>query len=270
MDTHKGRYFASPEKNIRDLYLTYHNDYIENISKHLITLWSDSKKEEFVGCGGLISLTTKQKKIDLVLTAGHVVKDLLNTYTRIKIPINYSIFNSELLNNECFSIDINEKNCSINTKNDYSIIGGFSNLIEVNYEFLDLQNNINKPIENEKALIFGCLGKKVDKAIRKKLETGQDDITVYAFQMPTKIVAVQSDYFEIIFPKTIYFAINGNMDEIKEGHSPDPSGLSGSIVWSYSDKNRQQNPLGIIIEKTEYGIKCVRMDLILRDLLKAY
>jgi hypothetical protein len=270
MDTHKGRYLASPERNIRDLYLINHNDYINNISKYLITLWTDSRNEKFIGCGGLISLKTNLRKIDLILTAGHVIKDLLNTSTKIKIPINYSIFNSKSSNSECFSIHINEKNCSINTRNDYSIIGGFSNLSEANYEFLDLENNIDELIENKRALIFWCIGKKVDKAIRKKNETRQEDITVYAFQMPTRIITVQRDYFEVIFPKTMYFAINGNMDCISEGHFPDPSGLSGSIVWSYSDKNKQQKPLGIIIERSEYGIKCIRMDIILEDLLKAY
>jgi hypothetical protein len=270
MDTHKGRYFASPERDIRNLYLINHNGYIDNINKHLITLWADNRNEEFIGCGGLISLKIDLKKINLILTTGHVIRDLLTTSDKIKIPINYFIFNSKSLINECFSIGINEKNCSINTKNDYSIIGGFSNLIDVNYEFIDLKNSVTKPIKDEKALIFGCLGKKVDKAIRKKNDTYQDDITVYAFQMPTKIITVQRDYFEIIFPKTMYFAINGNMDDIKEGHSPDPSGLSGSIVWSYSNKNGQQNPLGIIIERSECGIKCTRMDIILEDLLKAY
>lgn len=272
MDTHKGRYFASPEKDIKNLYLKNHNEYIEGINKHFITLWDDSenKNEQFIGCGGLIRIKTNTKKIDLIITAAHVIDDLLRTSTKIKIPVNYLLSNYKSLNNECFSIIINEKNCSINMRNDYGIIGGFSNLEEVDYRFYNLENGINQPIKNEQAVIFGCFARKVDKAIRKKIETCEDDIIVYVFQMPTKVIAVQKNCFEILFPKTMYFAINGDMDNIKEGHAPDPSGLSGSIVWSYSEKNNRQKPLGIISERTEHGIKCIRMDLILNDLLKAY
>jgi hypothetical protein len=267
-DTKRGRYLSSIERDIKSQYLPSHNNYIEQISHTLIQIHDNSEK--FVGCGNLINIKYNQKSFDILITAAHNIDIVLSVNDKIKIPINYDNYNKYSSESICASLLLNKNNLYKNDRLDYAIICGFSNLRQENYQFININNNYDEPKLNQKVLIFGLLANRIDKAIWTKKTTGNENIPVYAFQLPTHVTNVKESHFNIFYPNTMYFKHNSDNSIINEGKAPpDISGLSGSLVWIYNSESSVPKIAGIIssgAEQDNNGIKCIRTDKILDDL----
>jgi hypothetical protein len=266
-DTTKNRYLAGIQKDFSKEYFENYNEYMSQIERTLVLLFNE--KEKMIGNGNLIECAIDgNKKIDFLITAAHVIEEALKESKKIKVPINYEIYNKYLQENNCAVLNLNEDNCFINRGLDYGIILGFSNLKNENYNFIPFDNNISSPLLNEHVLIFGINERRIKKSIRKSREMQNTNIPVYTLQLSTKIYKIDTNTFSIYYPTKMYFAIDGNFNNIMKGRPQDPHCLSGSLVWIYDKHIMNPKIVGLISEKTEdnQGIRCIRIDKILNDM----
>jgi hypothetical protein len=261
-DTSKGRYFASINKDLKNNYSVFHKQYIEFIERNMITIFD--YKEYFYGCGGLI----KYNGCNLLLTADHVISCIKqsNLDSKIKVPINY-INNLESKKQESLVSTISKDTYYGNSQYDFGVFLGFDSLKEDGYEFIELNNdNIGIPKNGNDILLIGIPDKRIVKAIHKTKHISDENVLVNGFQLPTIINKVTEIDFEISYPTTFYI-YNEDSDDVREARSPDPSGMSGSFIWSYNKNKYDLKLLGLVIEGVSEGIKCIRSDIIF-DTLK--
>jgi hypothetical protein len=227
------------------------------------------KKEEIIGNGNLIECTINDnQKGDFLITAEHVISEALKKEKKIKIPLNYEIYNKYSQESNCAILNLNENNCFVNKRLDYGVICGLSNLKNENYIFMPFDNIVSSPFLDEHVLVFGMNERRIRKSIGKSKAIGSINIPVYALQLSTKIYNIDTNTFIIHYPTTMYFSTDGNLNNIMEGRSQDPHCLSGSLVWVYDKYIASPKIVGLISEMAEdnQGIRCIRIDKILNDM----
>jgi len=267
----KGAYYASLDEKGNENYKNYeaHNRHIEIIEKCFSAIFDYN--QEFQGGGGLIEFKNKYEKapIYLIVTASHVVvecasvcENLKEEYC-IKIPISDSVKKDG--NGEFSSLYILplKNNISINKNLDLALIqltAGIEELKE-RYFTITYEDKFLHKIDQE-VLICSIPANRVRRATRKvfKSETC-NGIIVNTFQLPTKIVGIDGDFFDIAYPNQIYTMNEKCNFKPLEGKSPDPHGFSGSIVWDYSGNTVK--PLGIVIELKNGNIRCLSFNTII-------
>jgi hypothetical protein len=212
-DTTKDRYFAGVRKDFGNEYFGNYNEYISQIGKTLVLLFNE--KEEMIGNGNLIECDINDnQKVNFLITAEHVIDEALKISNKIKIPINYEIYNKYSKESECAVLELNNNNCFINKELDYGLILGFSNLKNENYNFIPFDNNVCSPFMDEHILIFGMNERRIRKSIRKSRENKNINIPVYALQLTTEIYSIDINTFLIHYPTNMYFAKDRNFNNI--------------------------------------------------------
>lgn len=261
-DTSKGKYLASINRKIRNNYKPFHNKLVEALEKAFTVIYDE--KDNFIGCGAFIEYPYEDHVLRLLITAGHVLDDLKIAGNKIKLPINYFLKQNETRPDEamCAPLILDKNNHIIDREFDIGVVQGFTDLYREGYAYYKI-----KTIDNDQdligldVLIMGINANRIEKAERKNREVGTGEILVNGFQMPTKIAKIDSPYFYINYPSTIFITKPDNFDAVLEARSPSPKGLSGSVVWDYS-RGDLYKPIGIIIEREDQYIKCIGINKI--------
>lgn len=228
INTHKGEYLSAHPKIS---YSKFHNKLVAVIEKSFITIHDSN--EEFWGCGGLIEYKNKDICVHFILTAAHVIKYLCNETNNsiIKIP-----FNNLMQDNNNLSLELDIKLCPkvIDCCNDIALLKiSPEKFSKAGYRFFQIIDNESLNIcENMKVLVFGIPWNRMKRAYRKNREKNTQQIVVNGFQFPTRITRIENNSIYIDFPNDIILL----KDSPKKGKNIDPSGLSGSLLWSYEKK----------------------------------
>ena len=261
IDTHKGEYLSS-SKAIT--YKIFHNELIEKVSRLYITIHDSN--EEFWGSGGLIEYKINDICIHFIITAAHVIKDICNKTGNAIIKIPFDNLRQDN-NNLALTIDMLSLPHIIDTMNDIALIQISSeNFTNTGYKFFPLDDKIKYNItENMNVLIFGIPWNRIKCSYRKNRDMQTQQLVVNGFQFPTSITGKKNNSIFLSFPNDV---IIYKENSVIKGKNIDPSGLSGSIVWSYESINAY--PVGIIVEQNQQKIRCVNMEIIMNLIKKEF
>ena len=83
-------------------------------------------------------------------------------------------------------------------------------------------------------LIFGIPWNRIKRSYRKNRDMQTQQLVVNGFQFPTSITGKKNNSIFLSFPNDV---IIYKENSVIKGKNIDPSGLSGSIVWSYESIN---------------------------------
>lgn len=268
-DTSEGKYLASINKEIRNNYKPFHNKLVEALEKAFTVIYDE--KDNFIGCGAFIEYPYEDHVLRLLITAEHVLSDLKIVGNKIKLPINYFLKQNERWPDEamCASLILDENNHITDREFDIGVVQGFTDLDREGYAYYKIKTIYNdQDLTGLDVLIMGINANRIEKAERKNREVGTGEILVNGFQMPTKVDKVDSPYFYINYPSTIFITKPDNFDTVLEAQSPSPKGLSGSVVWDYSQGDLYK-PVGVIIERAGEYIKCIGFNKISSVILES-